>query len=128
MEVIVAAALVFVNSLTGWQIPEQTPKILIDEQRVFLNSGRDAAYQGEGVILVREVTASLSPELVHEIVHFFQEKQNRLHKNNTSREECLLESEAEVIENEFRKNLGLELASFYSQLCLKALEAVKVPE
>lgn len=125
MDTLIKAVVLFVISITGWTTPDQTIKVIIDEKQVFLNSGRDAAYQGDGVILVRELPATLTPEFVHEVVHHFQYAQGRMHKDNTSREECMLEVEAERIENVFRRRAGMVESDFYEKLCEPAFRETK---
>ncbi|MDP3725698.1 MAG: hypothetical protein Q8R36_00700 [bacterium] len=125
MDSLIAAAVLFVVSVTGWAAPDQPIKIVIDEEQIFLNSGRTAAYQGNGIILLGKLPEALTYELVHEVVHHFQDVQGRIHRNNTSKEECMLEVEAERIGNILRKRDGLAKIDFYEKLCEPAFRETK---
>lgn len=124
VEQLMPALILWIASVTGWQVPAARPDIQSMSPEISARLGGMAyvsfvpSIGPHGTIFTRQ--GAEESDLVHELVHFYQQEQGR--EARTAREECLVELEAEHIENLHRRaNSRPESRPFY-ELCGRFVE------
>lgn len=127
METTVYAVMIWVAAVTGWDMPAYRPDILPLTNEVSARLGGTACASfvpsigGHGTIFLG--SCAKDEDVVHEVVHFFQ--QERGEEPQTSEEECLFELKAEEIENLWKVAHGRPESRPYYELCGRFIEPTR---